>query len=115
MSKRNKAQFSSRVRRLSRRHRQMASGYRTTLRADGLIVVAPHRRRTGLPLGWIVGIAVGFICFKAFMWASLGPQTYLDRLAILQSGTWVEQAGAFVMQAGPWTQYVADVMLRAGL
>jgi len=49
-----------------------------------------------------------FVFFKAFLVANLGPQTYDDRLARLNNGTVVEQAGAFVMQADPLTVYAAQ-------
>ena len=35
---------------------------------------------------------------------SLGEVTYADRLGALQSGTLLEQGGAWVMQADPVTQ-----------
>lgn len=100
-------QFSERLRLLERKHRAMSCGYTTTMQSDGLIVARPKRRSieiSGRSLGLLV---VGFIGFKVFLIASLGMQTYDERLARLQAGTPVEQIGAFAMQADPLSSYLA--------
>ncbi|MCR8827540.1 hypothetical protein [Pseudosulfitobacter koreensis] len=101
-----KQNFDSRLRVLTRKHRRMANGYTTRLRGDGLIVVKPKRRKAQFPLKGALLVLAGFFAFKAFMLISLGELTYADRLARLQNGTIVEQAGAWVMQADPVTKTI---------
>ncbi|MGO4916188.1 hypothetical protein [Pseudogemmobacter sp. W21_MBD1_M6] len=45
---------------------------------------------------------------KGFLYVNLGAITYTERVGKLQSGTVVEQFGAYVMQADPVTLWVAD-------
>jgi hypothetical protein len=100
-------QFEDRLRLLNRKHRAMSHGYITRMQPDGLIVAQPRRQRIRIPVRAILLFVVAFFGFKAFLVANLGPQTYDERLARLNEGTVVEQAGAFVMQADPLTNYVA--------
>lgn len=99
-----KQNFDSRLRFLTRKHRRMSNGYTTRMRGDGLIIVKPKRRKMQFPLKGAVLVVIGFFAFKAFMLMSLGELTYADRLGELQSGTLLEQGGAWVMQADPVTQ-----------
>lgn len=102
------AEFDQRLNRLSRKHRAMARGYTTQLRPDGLIVTKPRRRRVGVPLHSIILFVAAFLAFKGFMIASLGVATYEERVGRLQSGTVPEQAGAWVMQADPVSNWVYE-------
>jgi hypothetical protein len=107
----SKLQFNNRLRLLGRKHSKMANGYTTQLRNDGLIVVKPRRAsRRGFPLKGIVLMVLGLFCFKALILASLGPDGYGERVAKLQEGTVVERGGAWVMQADPATQVLANLM-----
>lgn len=107
-------QFDQRLRRLSRKHQAMSRGYVARIQSDGLIVATPKRRSFSLPMRAIVLFVVGFIGFKAFLVATLGIQTYDERLARLNDGTIIEQAGAYAMQADPLTTYAA-VQIRSVL
>ncbi|MEL6617536.1 MAG: hypothetical protein AAFP16_01575 [Pseudomonadota bacterium] len=101
-------QFNKRLTSLHRKHKAMANGYTTHLRGDGLIVVKPRMRaRRNPPVRGLVYLALGFFVFKGFMFASLGDITYNERVAKMGNGTSVEQAGAWVMQADPLTQFLA--------
>lgn len=100
-------QFEDRLRLLSRKHRAMSHGYVTRMQPDGLIVAQPRRQPIRIPARAVILFVLAFFGFKAFLVANLGPQTYDERLARLNDGTVVEQAGAFVMQADPLTMYVA--------
>ena len=107
----SKLQFNNRLRLLGRKHTKMANGYTTQLRSDGLIVVKPRRAaRRGFPLKGIVLLALGLLGFKALILASLGPDGYAERVAKLQDGTFVERGGAWVMQADPATQILANLV-----
>ena len=102
------ADFNKRLTSLRRKHVKMANGYTTRVRGDGLIVVKPNRRvRRGFPLGKLLILALGFFVFKGFMFASLGDVTYNERVAKMGNGTTVEQAGAWMMQSDPITQFMA--------
>ena len=105
-----KSQFDTRLRTLGRKHSAMANGYTPKLRADGLIVIKPKRAKSRISLKAVVLAALGFIAFKAFLLASLGPDAYTDRVAKLNNGTFIEQGGAWVMQIDPATQFAADMV-----
>ena len=100
-------QFELRLKRLMRKHRAMASGYTTRMRPDGLIVAKPRKTSPRVTARTFWLFLAAFFLFKGFLLAHLGPQTYEDRVGLLKSGTVVEQAGAWVMQADPITEFVA--------
>jgi hypothetical protein len=100
-------QFDKRLHRLGRKHQAMAQGYTTHLRSDGLIVAKPLRVSRRLSAKPALLFIAAFFLFKGFLLASLGPDAYGDRIGRLQSGTFVEQAGAWVMQAEPVSQLIA--------
>ncbi len=104
---RQQLMFDQRLNLLARKHQAMSRGYVTRMQSNGLIIAQPKRRATHVPRRAVILFLLAFFCFKAFLVANLGPQTYDDRLARLQSGTYVEKAGAFVMQADPVTVYLA--------
>jgi hypothetical protein len=103
----NQIQFDERLRQLSRKHRAMSRGYVTQIQSDGLIIARPVRQPIQIPVRAVLLFVLAFFGFKAFLVANLGPQTYDDRLARLNEGTIVEQAGAYVMQADPLTMWGA--------
>lgn len=106
-----KEHFNDRLNFLGRKHQAMSRGYTTQMRDDGLIVVKPRRRRgIEIPFKGIFLLLLGFVFFKAFMLASVGPDTYGERVAILNSGTFIEQGGAWLMQADPASQIIANYM-----
>ena len=102
-------QFDRRITRLAHKHDLMTQGYFLRMRDDGLVVVHPRRSRRGLPVKMLVLLAVGFIGFKAFMLAAIGPAAYDERLAVLQQGSTVERAGAWVLGTDPATQMIAQM------
>jgi hypothetical protein len=88
----------------------MANGVVKTVTSDGLIVARPRMYKPKFPLkGLIVVLALGFL-FKGFLFSYLGEAGYLERVASLQSGTVIEQAGAWVMQPDPVTSLVAGTI-----
>jgi hypothetical protein len=101
-------QFEERLRQLARKHRAESRGYVTRVQPDGLIIAQPKRQSVQIPFRVLLFILAAFFGFKAFLFASIGPLPYEDRLARLQSGTVAEEAGAFVMQADPLTVYIAN-------
>lgn len=100
--------FDKRLKRIVRRHEKMANGVVKTINSDGLIVVRPRIYKPRFPLkGLVVLLVLGFL-FKGFLLAYLGEENYADRVATLQQGTLMEQAGGWVMQADPATALVAQ-------
>jgi hypothetical protein len=100
--------FDKRLKRIVRRHDKMANGVVKTVTSDGLIVARPRLYKPRFPLkGLMVVLMLGFL-FKGFLFAFLGEAGYGDRVASLQQGTVLEQAGGWIMQADPATVFVAQ-------
>ena len=93
---------------LGRKHKKMTHGYTTRVGPDGLIVVTPKRRARNSAGANFLLLALGmFFGLKILMLLSVGPQGYEERLVKLQDGTFVEQAGAFVLGIDPVTEAIA--------
>lgn len=102
--------FDKRLKRIVRKHDRMQKGYVKTVTSDGLIVARPRVYRPKFPLkGLVVLIVAGFL-FKGFLFASLGEAAYGERVTSLKTGSVMEQAGAWVMQADPATVMIADML-----
>ncbi|GAB5437209.1 hypothetical protein [Falsiruegeria mediterranea] len=100
--------FNRRVSKLTRKHQAMSRGYTHRLRSDGLIEVKPRRARPGVSLRALALFVFGFLAFKGFLLANLGPAGYEDRLARLSEGTVVEQGGAALMAVDPVSEFIAS-------
>ena len=107
MANANLQNFDSRLRRISRRHRKMATGYVTSVNHDGLIIARPRRHAPRFPWKGMTLTIVLLLLFKGFLYLNLGGITYDARVEKLKEGTVIEQAGAFAMQADPATVWVA--------
>ncbi len=104
--------FNKRLSAITRRHDRMRNGVYHKLAKDGLIIAHPRRRAPRFPLkGLLLVLAAGFL-FKAFLLVNLGSSTYAERVAQLQSGSFVEQGGAWLMQADPATVWLAENLNR---
>lgn len=101
-------QFDRRIQRLSRKHQSMSRGYATRMRADGLIITTPRRSGVPVPVRAILFVFLALFAFKGFLLASIGPDSYADRVQRLSDGTVVEQAGAWVMQIEPASAFIAS-------
>ncbi len=100
-------EFDQRVNRLNKKHSKMSHGYRATMRKDGLVVMKPQRVRSAIPAKVLLFCICGFFAFKAFLLSSLGPNGYDHRIDTLSQGTSVEQAGAWIMQVDPMTEFLS--------
>lgn len=99
--------FDKRLKKIVRRHEKMANGVVRTVNSDGLIVAKPRLYRPRFPLkGLLAVLFLGFL-FKGFLFAYLGEAAYGERVAALQGGSVLEQAGAWVMQPDPVTLLAA--------
>ncbi|MDX1822305.1 MAG: hypothetical protein ACU0A4_16785 [Paracoccaceae bacterium] len=104
--------FDKRLRRIHTKRVKLSNGYVSVVGGDGLIVVKPRRRRSILRLRPLIFVILGFLAFKVIILATLGQPVYEERIEALREGSTVEQAGAWVMQADPWTVMLAQ-KLRA--
>ncbi|MEJ8563057.1 hypothetical protein QTO30_18790 [Yoonia sp. GPGPB17] len=100
--------FDKRLKRIVRRHDKMSNGVVKSVNSDGLIVAKPRLYRPRFPLkGLLAVLFLGFL-FKGFLFAYLGEAEYVERVGALQTGSALEQAGAWVMQPDPVTIMAAD-------
>jgi hypothetical protein len=100
--------FDKRLKRIVRRHDRMSNGYVKTVTSDGLIVARPRVYKPKFPLkGLLAVIVLGFL-FKGLVYSSLGTEQYAERVALLQQGSVMEQAGAWIMYADPATVFIAE-------
>jgi hypothetical protein len=102
--------FEDRLRRIVRKHRRMANGVVGRMGPDGLVTPVARMATPKFPLRSLVILFGVAMLFKAWMFLSLGAADFDARIAVLSQGTLLEQAGAFVMQAGPVTQTVASLL-----
>jgi len=100
-------QFEKRVRRIRKSHARLARGYVTSINHDGLIIARPRRAGFVFPFRGLFFACLVLLAFKGFVMASLGAETYEDRVSRLAAGNAVERAGAFVMAADPITNWVS--------
>ncbi|MFN3211229.1 MAG: hypothetical protein ACE369_19990 [Roseovarius sp.] len=102
--------FDARLKKIDRSRARMANGYSAKVTRDGLIVFRPKRRNRSLSVRGLLFLVAGFFLFKAMILAHLGGTLYDQRVDALQSGSVVEQAGAFVMQKDPVATAMAQYL-----
>ena len=100
--------FIERLTLLGVKHERMTRGYSTRVRNDGLIVVKPRRARIASPFRGLALLLAGFFVFKTFTLAAIGPITYNERLATLESGNLLERGGAWALAIDPLTEALAS-------
>jgi hypothetical protein len=105
-----KRQFVKRIKKLERKDRAFDRGFETMLRADGLLIVKPRRRGFGISGKSVFVFLAAFLLFKGLAVAHLGPVTYEERVAQLNSGTFAEKAAAWVMTPDPVSVFVANTI-----
>lgn len=108
-----KEDFANRLNTLGRKHKNMTHGYVTKVTKDGLIVVQPKRARSGrggYAIKLMLLLVMGFIGFKAFTLATVGPVTYNERLSKLETGTMIEQVGAKALAIDPVTEALVETV-----
>ncbi len=104
-----KNSFDDRLHRIKRSGRRVKKkGHGPVVGPDGLIIVRRRKSGRNVPIRGLIYLTCGFILFKAIALAQFGAQGYNERLTIMQEGTAVEQASAWVMQADRVTLWVAD-------
>lgn len=108
------AEFDSRVGKINHAHAGRERGYAISIRKDGLISFIPKSRyyNLRLPLRGLIFLIIGVFLFKGLIIAHVGNSVYQERLTLLKEGSFVEQAGAYVMQVDPVSQVIATQMRR---
>lgn len=107
--------FEKRLRTIVRDHQRLNVGAVHTVRHDGLIVARPRVYNPKFPLRGLILLVASAVLFKAYIYASLGVATYTDRVERLGEGTFIEKAGAWIMQADALTIAVAQVLGSFGI
>jgi hypothetical protein len=103
--------FDKRVRTIARKNRRLARGHTSYIDETGVIRKRPARGMgRGLPIKGLLLMGLGFTLFKAIVLASLSPSGYAQRLALLESGTVFEQAGAWALQIDPVTRTLGGML-----
>lgn len=106
-----KEDFNARVNSVDKtQSRLVRRGYTARVDKNGIIIAKPKVKRLRLPVKGAFLMVTGFLCFKALMLSANGPETYKERLAILQNGNVVEVVGSHVLAIDPATQYIANKM-----
>lgn len=99
--------FNARLRRIHSHHARLDRGYVGKVRSDGLIVFRPRRRRAAIPWRGFLYLGLGFVFFKAVLFAYLGDAAYEARVVQLAGGHGLERAGAVVMRPDALTRRIA--------
>ncbi|MFK7867653.1 MAG: hypothetical protein AB8B58_00280 [Roseobacter sp.] len=95
---------------LVRNHKKLAQGYQVNVRRNGLIIVEPNREDARM-LFRLAGLMIfGLFIFKAIMMEMISPQTYLERIYSLQSGTFFERIAAWLMQPEPVSEGIVAMI-----
>lgn len=107
--------FDKRLVRIVRKHSRMQHGVVHKIDHNGLIVARPRVYNPKFPLkGLMMVLATAFL-LKGYMMAALGAGLYDEKVALLAQGTYIEQAGAWMMQSDPATEFVAARFAELGL
>ncbi len=102
--------FDNRLARIASNKARLRKGYVSRVGHDGLIVFRPRRARFSVSPRGLAMVVLGFVFFKSVIMAHLGAEVYNQRIAALNSGTLVEQAGGFLMYPDPATRWAAGKM-----
>lgn len=100
-------QLEKRLTRIEVKRRSIAKGAVYSVNQDGLIISRPRRTGLRFPMRGLFFAIAALIMFKVGVLAALGAATYADRIDLLNEGTVLERAGAWVMAADPATMWMA--------
>ncbi|MGH1367545.1 MAG: hypothetical protein ACRBCL_02940 [Maritimibacter sp.] len=104
----NYARFNKRLKTIERRHKKLSSGYVRLEERNGLLVPVQRKKtRRGFPVRGLLLTLFLFLAFKGFLLAHLGTITYVDRHALLEQGSAIEQMGAWAMRPDPLTVWIS--------
>ena len=105
------ASLNDRLRRIVRRHKKMkTNGVVHVVGSDGLIRTRPRLIRPQFPIRGAMLVVAMLILFKSVLYAQVGSLAYEARVDALRGGTWLDQAGAVVLQIEPVTEAVGQFL-----
>jgi len=97
--------FNKRVHKVVRAHDKMRlNGVVHRVGPDGLIRSRPRLIRPAFPLRGALLIVALFMAFKSILFAQMGAGNYVAQVNDLRQGSFVERAGAVLMQEDPLTR-----------
>ncbi len=110
----NMRNFYNRLGRIERTH-QMGGGFE----ADGTLGMTYYnslkvQRRRMTWLGPVLLVLMTIVAIKSAVLARIGDDTYAQRIAVLSQGDTADRIGAWVLQADPLTQYLAQQFKSIG-
>jgi len=79
---------------------------------DGVIVMTSHRPEAAITLKGFMLLVAAFLVFKGAVIAYLGLPVYAEAIVILEHGSILEQAGAFIMRPDFASQAVAGQLIQ---
>lgn len=79
---------------------------------DGVIVLTSPRPEAAITLKGFTLLVAGFLAFKGVVIAHLGLAVYAEAIAVLEQGSLLEQAGAFIMRPDVVSQAVAAQLIQ---
>ncbi len=100
--------FDDRLNHIVRRHSKMSNGVVRSVNEQGLIVARPRHYTPNFPFKGLLIVLTISIFLKGFLLAGIGEAAYAERIAELQTGSAVEQMGAWVMRSDPLTVIVSN-------
>lgn len=103
-------QFDYRLYRLSKKRKKgVGARHSALMDSDGYMIVRGFEQRRGLPFKGLFLLAVGFICLKGLMMATMGEGAYAAKVSdLLETQSAVSQLGVWAMKADPVSSFVAD-------
>ncbi|PCD77804.1 hypothetical protein [Pseudothioclava arenosa] len=108
MSDRNLKDFEARLQKIEQIQKAGGAFEATgTLGRSYFDSTRPKSRRS-IPLRALGMILFSALLLKAAMFSHMGPTSYDQKVAMLETGSMVEQASAWVLRADPLTRKIAD-------
>lgn len=106
------AEFGDRLKRIDKKNRKLSKGSKVVLNKSTGVAEEKPIRQLRLPIFPLLVVGLCFTGFKAFLLSGKGADAFSETVATLQSGTFVEQVGAFFMQIDPVTQTISEALSK---
>jgi hypothetical protein len=104
-----KRAFEHRIGKLQKQYASLRKGSKARIGKDGLITISPSRHKAGIPLMSLAILLCGFMLFKAYAFAQMGPQDYNARIEEMRRTNVFGQAVAFIFQANHATEMLSTL------